>query len=377
MADAASDGSAIDEQLFDAASNGDVVALQRLLDAHPGKLHARKKPYDWSLLHLAHKHAAAVDLLLARGLDVNTRESGDNTYAMHWAAAGGHLDVVRRLADAGGDVIGSGDDHALEVIGWATCWPGADDDAHREVAEFLVSRGAQHHIFSAIALNRADDVRRLVAADSGALSRRQSRNENHRTPLHFAVEMNRRAMVALLIDLGADPLAVDLWGMPVAVHAAEPDVDRPVMERIRAMTAAEMDSARAGHRQPRCVPIELTALLALRDWETAGVVLSTNPALIEPGGGVLHLMVKRNDAEAVKWLLARGASPSGRWAHWDSVLTPLHLAAMSGHVEIASLLLNAGADPTIRDSLHDSDASGWAQFFDQADIIQLIQARRR
>src|SRR6185295_4740313 len=100
-------------------------------------------------------------------------------------------------------------------------------------------------------------------------------------------------------------------------------------------------------------------------------------ALIEPGGGVLHLMVKRNDAEAVKWLLARGASPSGRWAHWDSVLTPLHLAAMSGHVEIASLLLNAGADPTIRDSLHDSDASGWAQFFDQADIIQLIQARRR
>ena len=53
----------------------------------------------------------AVDLLLARGLDVNTRERGDNTYAMHWAAAAGHLDVVRRLAEAGGDVIGHGDDH--------------------------------------------------------------------------------------------------------------------------------------------------------------------------------------------------------------------------------------------------------------------------
>ena len=28
-------------------------------------------------------------------------------------------------------------------------------------------------------------------------------------PLHFAVRMNRPEMVALLIELGADPLAVD------------------------------------------------------------------------------------------------------------------------------------------------------------------------
>ena len=97
-----------------------------LLDEHPEKLHARSKPYAWTLLHAAASggHLAAVDLLLARGLDVNTREKGDNTYAMHWAAAAGHLDVVRRLADAGGDVVGHGDDHQLEVIGWATCWDG-------------------------------------------------------------------------------------------------------------------------------------------------------------------------------------------------------------------------------------------------------------
>ena len=49
---------------------------------------------------------------------------------MHWAAANGHLGVVRRLVDAGGDVVGRGDDHALEVIGWATCW----DQCHDAVA---------------------------------------------------------------------------------------------------------------------------------------------------------------------------------------------------------------------------------------------------
>jgi hypothetical protein len=179
----------VDGQLFNAARNGDVDALAALLDKHPDKLHVRQGPYEGTLLHAAatHGHLSTVDLLLTRGLDVNVREKGDNTYAIHWAAAGGHLDVVRRLADAGGDVVGQGDDHELEVIGWATCWDEGDDAAHRAVADFLVSRGARHHIFSAIAMNLADEVRRIIAAEPSALNARQSRNENHRTPLHFAV----------------------------------------------------------------------------------------------------------------------------------------------------------------------------------------------
>src|SRR5262245_33525818 len=135
------DSLTLDGQLFDAARKGDINRLTTLLDDHPDKLHARSKPYEWSLLHAAaHQgHLSAVDLLLKRGLDVNTREKGDNTYAMHWAAAGGHVDVVRRLADAGGDVVGGGDDHQMEVIGWASCWDGCNDAAHRAVVDVLVS----------------------------------------------------------------------------------------------------------------------------------------------------------------------------------------------------------------------------------------------
>ena len=64
----------------------------------------------------------AVRLLLEHGADPNAREAGDNTYPLHWAAALGHLDVVRLLLDSGGDVHGVGDVHELDVIGWATVY---------------------------------------------------------------------------------------------------------------------------------------------------------------------------------------------------------------------------------------------------------------
>ena len=75
----------IDGQLFDAARNGDLEKLTELLDAHPEKLEARDRPYEHTLLHVAAfaGHLPIVDILLKRGLDVNAREKGDNTYAMH------------------------------------------------------------------------------------------------------------------------------------------------------------------------------------------------------------------------------------------------------------------------------------------------------
>ena len=367
------DSLTIDGRLFNAAGKGDLATLSMLLDAHPQKLHVHKAPYEWTLLHLAaHKgHLAIVDLLLKRGLDANVREKGDNTYPLHWAGAAGHLDVVRRLVDAGGDVVGNGDDHELEVIGWASCWEGCNDAAHRAIVEFLVSRGARHHIFSAIAMNLGDEVRRIVATDPGALSRRLSRNEEHQLPLHFAVRMNRPQMVALLLELGADPLAGDGSGLPAAAYATAPDVDRRVMEKIRAMTAAELVSAERGDRPARSREMDLIAVLALGDWEMAERLLGENPQLLVKSGA-LHLMAKRDHAAAAKWLLDHGADPNARWAHWDSDVTALHLAVLGNHPEIVRLLLNGGADPSIKDSKHDADVMGWADFFRRKEIVQIL-----
>jgi ankyrin repeat protein len=380
----------IDGQLFAAARTGDVPRLRALLDEHPDKRFVRDKPYEWTLLHAAASRdqnsnapkdgLGAVNLLLERGLDPNARERGDNTYAMHWAAAAGDLPVVRRLADAGGDVVGHGDDHELEVIGWATCWEGCDDTAHRAVADFLVSRGARHHIFSAIALGLGDEVRRIVAANPGELNHRLSRNENHQLPLHFAVRMNKPEMVALLIELGADPLAVDASGNLPSTYAVQPGIDRPIVEAVRTMTLAELDSADRGHRPANVTMMDLVAALSLGDWSMADRLVALNPELVTAQGassGALHTMAMRNDARGVRWLLDHGVDVDGLWTQWGSRVTALHLAAGGGHVEIVRLLLDAGASTTIFDSRFESDALGWARHFNMGEVVRILEPELR
>jgi ankyrin repeat protein len=56
-----------------------------------------------------------------------------------------------------------------------------------------------------------------------------------------------------------------------------------------------------------------------------------------------------------------------------SGVTPLHVAARHGHADVVRLLLAAGADPSIRDTEHDSDAVGWAEFFQQPEIVKILR----
>jgi ankyrin repeat protein len=370
------DALTVEGRMIVAAKNGDATTLAGLLDAHPDKLRLSVPPYDGMLLHAGARHLSVVDLLLTRGFDPNAREKGDNTCAMHWAAAAGALDVVHRLADAGGDVVGAGDDHDLEVIGWASCWAHVQTAEHRAVRQFLISRGAKHHIFSAIAIDDADEVRRIVASDPASLNRRQSRNENNRTPLQFAVAFDRPRMVTLLIELGADPLGVDGWGMPVAGYAQSAEIDRPVMQKIRALTAGELVSAVRGHRAANVGAMDLIASLALGERDTAEQLIRENPRLVEPAGGALHLIAKRGEAASVAWLVAHGADPNARWAHWDSGVTPLHLAILANHPRVVRALLDAGSDPSITDTKHDSDALGWAEFLGRPEIVGILKAWR-
>ena len=186
------------DAFFEACRTGDVAALRALLAKNPRLVHAR--------------------------------DIGDNATGLHGAAANGHLEAVRLLLDAGADVHGHGDVHEGDVIGWAAGEP----VKNRAVIELLLERGAKHHIFSAIAMNDPELVRRIVQGDRHALTRRLSKFEQHQSPLHFALfapnawgpRPPQYDIARLLISLGADLEAEDDLGRtPLAVAMLLGDVD--------------------------------------------------------------------------------------------------------------------------------------------------------
>jgi ankyrin repeat protein len=207
----------LDGQIADAAHQGRARDLDKLLAQHPRKIAITGSRWNRPLLHIAagEGHIDCVDVLLRRGFDIGTRDRLDHATALHWAVQAGAVDVIKRLIDKGADVDGEGDAHQIGALGWATCF----NHVRKEAADYLLACGAKATIFAAVALNRADLVRKLVADDPTLLRmRKMSRFEHYRTPLHLAVLKNRPQMVKLLLELGADATARDGRGYTPLGH---------------------------------------------------------------------------------------------------------------------------------------------------------------
>jgi catechol 2,3-dioxygenase-like lactoylglutathione lyase family enzyme len=244
------DTASLDGQIIAAAIGGDARALLQLLTEHPSRISLTGGQWTRPLLHLAAErgHLACVELLLELEVDANERDRLDHATALHWAAQEGHLEVVRRLVEAGADIDGSGDEHELGVIGWATCFR----SVRHAVAEFLLQRGAKPTVFSSIALDREDLVGALVERSPRLLAHRMSRFEHLRTPLHFAVLKNRPEMVDLLLRLGADHTAKDDRGN-TPLNYASAKTDRRISKLLLAAGASPTEQT--SNRFESAVPI--------------------------------------------------------------------------------------------------------------------------
>ena len=76
-------------------------------------------------------------------------------------------------------------------------------------------------------------------------------------------------------------------------------------------------------------------------------------------------------------LIALGADPNGRSSFGGPdhgrELTALHLAAQGGRLEVIEALLQAGADPALKDAIYDSTPAGWAREFGQTQAEALLR----
>jgi ankyrin repeat protein len=349
------------QAIMRAAQSGHLAALRSGLDAHPEWIDALGGGFQKATaLHLAvlrNQHAAA-RLLIARGADLNRRDFPDNAAPLHFAAAHGDLETVRLLVEAGADIEGKGDDHGVGVLGWATCFR----DLRQEVAAYLLGHGARLNLWTSIALDRADELRIMVAEDRALLAARMTRNQHRRTPLHHAAFKNRPRMVRLLLEHGADPNARDATGATALTTASEEGADQSI---VAALLAAGV------------MPDLLTAVNMKRDAE-AEAMLRDDPARIGPDGGdtiALHLSVNKRNLATIRWLLTHGIDVNAKRPMWDLNHTALHMTTEAGAIEIARMLLDAGADPNVRDDRFHATALGWAEFFGRNDMAELIRER--
>ena len=344
-----------------AAHAGDVDALRAQLDAHPALIDAMggglKKATALHLAALRNRHYA-VRLLIARGADLNARDFPDNATPLHFAALHGDLETIRLLVEAGADIEGWGDDHEVGVLGWATCFR----EVREGVAAYLLAHGATLNLWTAIALDRADEVRQMIARQPALLGARMTRNQHRRTPLHHAAAKSRARIVRLLLELGADPKATDATGATALTTASQENADAATIDALLAAGAG---------------PDFLTAV-NLGRYAEAEAMLRDDPARLGPEGRdaiALHLAVNKRNTAAISWLIAHGVALSAKRPMWDCNSTALHMTVESGAVEIARLLLDAGADPNVKDDKFEATALGSAEYFGRDDMAALIRER--
>ncbi len=353
---------ALVDKLILAASNGGATEVISIIEAHPHIIDERGGDGTRTALHFAawKRQADIVSILLDHLADPDVRCHGDNATPLHFASEQGDMAIVRMLLDHGADPHGFGDEHGLDIIGWATCFK----QTHPEVAHLLMEYGARHNIFSAVALGEVEAIKRLVGAYADALDKPMASYEQRRQPVHLAVFKQQPASLETLIDLGANIEATDVRGF-TALDLAAISQHSSLVEILLKKGA----------------DIRLPAALALGRAQRIDELMRQDPAALKPGGAWSNLLDAfcENGAsgETVETLIRAGAPVDSlitSKSFGTKAYTPLHTAAFYNNLAAARVLLKHGASTSVRDETYHGTPLNWAHHAQSLEVAKLLES---
>ncbi len=150
------------DEFFQAVERGDAERVAEFLDGHPELTNAR------------HEGAAP----------------------LHYAALGGHREVVDLLLERGAELDAPDAEYNAPPIGWA------NEAGRQELVHHLYEAGAGVDLHRAAAYGLRGRVRELLErSDAEAVNA----VNGYGTPIHYAALWARPAIVELLLQHGADP----------------------------------------------------------------------------------------------------------------------------------------------------------------------------
>ena len=298
--------------------------------------------------------------LLRAGADVNAAQ-GDGMTALHWAAENGQLELADVLVFAGANL------EAATRLGGFTPLMVAGRAGHAGIARLLADAGANLE-----ATTETGETALHYAAWSGnseiamALTEKGAEvdakeSANGQTPLMFAAAYGRVDAVRSLLEAGADP--------SIQTNV----IDYPEMAREDKVLIAERDkrlSALFGEDIISDTPVDGTEDDEEEEGDEEGedeaeegeeeeqpgraatrgqtrAAMSYDQLVGRQGGNTaLHYAAREGRHDVVKALLEGGADIDQ--VTGGDLSSPLLMATLNGHFDLAMWLLEQGADPNLQ-----------------------------
>jgi cytohesin len=194
-----------DLSIHKAAEQGNIEAVTQHLAAG-ANVNAKDEDSKTPLLHAAvDGHKDVVELLIAKGADIELRCTTCGGTALGHAASGGHKEIIELLIEKGADVNAK-DENSLTPLDLAIIYKSSRNRmlaqlAHSEIADLLRKHGAKHGtIYGAAAGGDIEAVKVFLANDMDV----NARPKYGDSALVHAVRGGSRELVELLISEGAD-----------------------------------------------------------------------------------------------------------------------------------------------------------------------------